>query len=83
MILEENTIVDEFQKSGLDIDINIILEKPFLNKYILSMRKNLGILMNIEYNCISIKATTSDKLGFIGKQEGVMSTATILLAKSV
>jgi len=66
-----------------NIDINIILEKPFLNKYILSMRKNLGILMNIEYNCISIKATTSDKLGFIGKQEGVMSTATILLAKSV
>jgi len=64
-----------------NIDINIILEKPFLNKYILSMRKNLSTIIDIDYNCISIKATTSDKLGYIGKEEGVMSTATILLVK--
>ena len=65
-----------------NIDINIILEKPFINKYIISMRKNLSALINTNLDCISIKATTSDKLGFIGKQQGVMSTATVLLIKN-
>ena len=37
-----------------NIDINIILEKPFLNNYILSMRKNLSSIMNIDYDFISI-----------------------------
>ena len=66
-----------------NIDINIILEKPFINKYIISMRKNLSTLINTNLDCISIKATTSDKLGFIGKQQGVMSTATVLLIKNL
>ena len=65
-----------------NIDINIILEKPFLNDYILSMRKNLSSIMNIHYDFISIKATTSDKLGFIGNKEGIMATSTILLVSS-
>jgi len=65
-----------------NIDINIILEKPFINKYITSMRKNLSTLIDTNLDCISIKATTSDKLGFIGKQQGVMSTATVLLIKN-
>ena len=65
-----------------NVDINIILEKPFINKYITSMRKNLSTLMNTNLDCISIKATTSDKLGFIGKQQGAMSTATVLLIKN-
>ncbi len=65
-----------------NIDINIILEKPFLNNYILSMRKNLSSMMNIGYDFISIKATTSDKLGFVGNKEGIMATSTVLLVSS-
>ena len=65
-----------------NIDINIILEKPFLNDYILSMRKNLSSIMNIDYDFISIKATTSDKLGFVGSKEGIMATSTVLLVSS-
>ena len=65
-----------------NIDINIILEKPFLNNYILSMRKNLSSIMNIDYDFISIKATTSDKLGFVGNKEGIMATSTVLLVSS-
>ena len=65
-----------------NIDINIILEKPFLNTYILSMRKNLSSIMNIDYDFISIKATTSDKLGFVGNKEGIMATSTVLLVSS-
>jgi len=65
-----------------NVDINIILEKPFLNNYILLMRKNLSSIMNIDYDFISIKATTSDKLGFIGNKEGIMATSTVLLVSS-
>ena len=65
-----------------NIDINIILEEPFLNNYILSMRKNLSNIMNIDYDFISIKATTSDKLGFVGNKEGIMATSTVLLVSS-
>ena len=66
----------------LNIDINIILEQPHLNSHIFSMRENLSKLISINIKNISIKATTSDKLGFIGAQKGIMSTATILLIKN-
>ena len=45
------------------------------------MRKQLSIFMELDIEKISIKATTTDKLGYIGKHEGVMTTATILLIK--
>ena len=66
----------------LNIDINIILEKPHLNTHILNMRKNLSKLIKTNIENISIKATTADKLGFIGSQKGIMSTSTILLIKN-
>ena len=65
----------------LNIDINIILEKPHLNSYIDLMRENLSKLINIDIKNISIKATTADRLGFIGDQKGIMSTSTVLLIK--
>ena len=65
----------------VNLDINIILENPHINTNILSMRKKLGQLMQINYNNISIKANTSDKLGYIGREEGIAATATLLLIK--
>ena len=62
-----------------NIDINIVLQKPHINSYIFSIRENLSNIININIDNISVKATTADKLGFIGKKEGVMSTATLLL----
>ena len=65
----------------VNIDVNIILQFPHINPYILKIRKNLSIFMDLGIDKISIKATTTDKLGYIGKHEGVMTTATILLVK--
>ena len=62
-----------------NIDINVVLQKPHINSYIFSIRENLSKIINIDIDNISVKATTADKLGFIGKKEGIMSTATILL----
>ncbi len=62
-----------------NIDINVVLQKPHINSYIFSIRENLSNIININIDNISVKATTADKLGFIGKKEGIMSTATLLL----
>ena len=64
-----------------NIDINIILESPKLNRYIKKMQQCLSNTMNIDINLISIKATTTDKLGSIGAGEGIMATASILIKK--
>ena len=75
-------IMKEKKYRVLNIDINIVLEKPHLNIHILNMRKNLSKLIKIDIQNISIKATTADKLGFIGSQKGIMSTSTILLIQN-
>ncbi len=65
-----------------NIDINILLQKPHLSSYIYSIRQNLSRLIGIDIETISVKATTTDYLGFIGEGKGIMSTATLLLIKN-
>ena len=65
-----------------NIDINIVLQKPHLSSYIYSIRQNLSRLIGIDIETISVKATTTDYLGFIGEGKGIMSTATLLLIKN-
>ena len=65
-----------------NIDINIVLQKPHLSSYIYSIRQNLSSLIGVDIETISVKATTTDYLGFIGQGKGIMSTATLLLIKN-
>tara|TARA_Y100001970_G_scaffold73634_1_gene93444 strand:- start:492 stop:980 length:489 start_codon:yes stop_codon:yes gene_type:complete len=65
-----------------NIDINIVLQKPHLSSYVYSIRQNLSRLIGIDIETISVKATTTDYLGFIGEGKGIMSTATLLLIKN-
>jgi len=62
-----------------NIDVNVILQKPVISKYIMKIKNSLSKLLEIPKNKISIKATTTDGLGFVGKKEGIVSTATVLL----
>ena len=65
----------------VNIDSTIILQKPKINGYIPLIRANLSKLMNIEIDQISIKATTTDYLGFIGKGNGISAIASVLICK--
>ena len=58
-----------------NIDATIILQYPSLKNYILEMKKKLASEMNINSSAVSIKATTTDGLGFIGTREGIGSLA--------
>lgn len=64
-----------------NVDITVCLELPKLNPHIPAMTECLAHIMNIEQDCVSIKATTTEKLGFTGRQEGISAYAVALLEK--
>ena len=63
----------------LNIDTTIILEKPKILKFKDSMKKNVAHALNIDEQKISIKATTTDRLGFIGNKLGIASESICLV----
>ena len=65
-----------------NIDSTICLQKPKIGKYIPEMKRVLSDCMKIDIEDISIKATTTEKLGFVGREEGVSAYATVLIHKS-
>lgn len=58
-----------------NIDATVAAERPKLNPHIPLMKKTLAEVMNVDEEDISIKATTTEKLGFTGRQEGISATA--------
>ncbi len=64
-----------------NIDATICLQKPKINPYIPQMKNCLAEVMNIDEEDVSIKATTTEKLGFVGREEGVSAYAVVLITK--
>ncbi len=65
-----------------NIDTTIICEQPKMQKHILPMRQNLAKILQIHSHQISIKATTTEKLGYCGRSEGVAVQAICLVTQS-
>ncbi len=63
--------------SIINLDINIITEKPKINKYVSRMIKNITRLLQIKNSSVSIKATTNEKIGFIGNGEGIAAESIV------
>lgn len=68
--------------SIVNIDSTICLQNPKIKSYIVTMRQVLAEQMSIEPGQISVKATTTERLGFVGREEGVSSRAVVLLKKN-
>lgn len=64
-----------------NIDCTLVLEKPKIKPYVLQMQQTLAQILKIDIEDISIKATTNETMGFIGRQEGVVAYAVTLLQK--
>ena len=62
-------------------DITIAMQKPKLSPYITAMRECMAEIMGIDVSRVSVKATTTEKLGFVGRSEGCEVYATALLMK--
>ena len=65
-----------------NIDSTICLQTPKIGPYIPEIQKVLANCMNIDVEDISIKATTTEKLGFVGREKGVSAYATVLIQKN-
>lgn len=64
-----------------NVDITILAQAPKLKDFIEDMRKVLSQIMNVETDCVSVKATTTEHLGFEGRKEGISAMAVALLSR--
>lgn len=64
-----------------NLDSVIIAQKPKMLPHIPQMKENIAQVLGIPADCVGIKATTTEWLGFVGREEGIASTAVCLLAK--
>ncbi|MEK4712943.1 MULTISPECIES: 2-C-methyl-D-erythritol 2,4-cyclodiphosphate synthase [Sporosarcina] len=65
-----------------NIDCTIIAQKPKMSPYIEVIRKRIAELLKADISQVNVKATTTEQLGFTGREEGIASMATILLIKA-
>jgi len=72
-------LVKEKGYSIINLDSTVCLEKPKIAAYIPEMRTILSEILETTTDNISIKATTAEKMGFIGREEGVVALASVLL----
>ena len=64
-----------------NVDATIIAQRPKMAPYIEPMKNRIAELLNADPSQVNVKATTTEKLGFTGREEGIASLATILLIK--
>jgi len=64
-----------------NIDAMLCIEAPKIKPYIQDMKRNISAAMNLSTDDISIKATTNETMGFIGREEGVVAYAVCLISK--
>ena len=65
-----------------NVDSTICLQTPKIGPYILEMQKVLADCLSVDADLVSIKATTTEKLSFVGREEGVSAYATVLIQKA-
>ena len=79
------TVVKRVLESGWqvgNVDATIIAQAPKMAPHIAQMRSNIAADCGVELDCVSVKATTTERLGFTGRGEGIAAQASALLARN-
>jgi 2-C-methyl-D-erythritol 2,4-cyclodiphosphate synthase len=76
-----NDLADKENASIVNVDSTIVAEEPKLAGYIPGMRKNIAGALEIDVDCVSVKATTTEGMGFVGAKEGMAAYAVVLVEK--
>ena len=66
-----------------NVDITIALQAPKIGRYVPAMRETLAGLLGVGLDCVSVKATTTERLGFVGRGEGCEAWAVCLLVPTM
>lgn len=83
ILLEKSFLL--IQKAGyviINIDSTLCLQAPKIKDYVPQMQQAIASILSLEITDISIKATTTEKMGFVGREEGLVAYATVLLQKN-
>lgn len=75
---------DQIRERGyrvVNVDSTLLLERPKIKPYIPQMQEVIAAILEIEKDDVSIKATTTETMGYVGRQEGALAYATVLLEK--
>jgi len=64
-----------------NIDTTLVLQRPKIQPYVSEMRKHIAGVLNIDISQVSVKATTTEGLGFEGREEGITAYASVLIIK--
>ncbi|MBF0699756.1 2-C-methyl-D-erythritol 2,4-cyclodiphosphate synthase [Streptococcus danieliae] len=77
-------IYEEMRKAGYrvgNLDATILAERPKMAPHLPEMKKRIAALLHMEVKDVNLKATTTEKLGFVGREEGMAAQAVVLLVK--
>lgn len=72
-------IMSEVGAEIVNVDSTVVLQKPKIAPYIEKMRKNIAFCLNCDETRVNVKATTEEKLGFTGNEEGICAHAVVIL----
>ena len=79
LLKQSNKLINSAGYQIGNIDSTVCLELPKIKPYAAQMQKVIAEILNLKTNQVSIKATTSEKMGFVGREEGIAAYATVLL----
>ncbi|MGG9961509.1 2-C-methyl-D-erythritol 2,4-cyclodiphosphate synthase [Ferruginibacter sp. SUN106] len=65
----------------VNVDTTLCLQEPKIKPYVAAMQQVMASILQVTTDDVSVKATTTEKMGFVGREEGLMAYATILLCK--
>ncbi len=76
-----NNLINEKGFELGNLDCVLAIEKPKISPYVEQIRNRIAEILNADVDQISVKATTTERMGFVGRAEGIVSFATVLLVK--
>ena len=81
LLREVLRIIGEKGYRPVNVDVTIIAQAPKMLPHIEQMRRNVAVDLRMDADAVSVKATTTEHLGFTGRKEGIAALATVLIEK--
>ena len=75
-------LLEQHTYTVINVDCMLCLQAPKIKPYIPDMQRVIASILKVEKDAVSVKATTTEGLGFVGREEGVMAYATVLVEKN-
>ncbi|MFN2437854.1 MAG: 2-C-methyl-D-erythritol 2,4-cyclodiphosphate synthase [Chitinophagaceae bacterium] len=79
LLRETNDLITNAGYKIVNIDSSVCLQDPKIKPFVIQMQQTIAAILKVKEKDISIKATTTERMGFVGREEGVVAYATVLL----